>query len=43
MDKKVYFHLNLFKQTKEQLKKEAKEKGMTLNSYVNLIISERKK
>ena len=28
---------------KDQLKKEAEQKGMTLNSYLNLIIAERLK
>lgn len=43
MKKKVYIHVNVFENIRNELKNEAKEKGMPLNSYINLIISERKK
>ena len=40
---KDYIHIRINESLREQLKKEAEEKGMTLNAYVNLILSERKK
>lgn len=40
---KQYIHISINKTLRETLKKEAEEKGMTLNAYVNLILSERKK
>lgn len=40
---KEYIHISINKRLRENLKKEAEEKGMSLNAYVNLILSERKK
>lgn len=41
MKNKVYIHTLITKELREQLKKEAEERGMPLNSYINLIISQR--
>lgn len=38
-----YIHLKINEEWKQQLKKEATEKGLSLNAYLRLIISERKK
>lgn len=43
MEEKVYIHLSIYEKIRDELKEEAKNKGMTLNSYINLIISERRK
>lgn len=43
MNNRVYIHLSLPREKREELKKEAEQKGMTLNSYLNLIIAERAK
>lgn len=40
---KERFAFRLDKNLKEQLKKEAKERDMTLTAYIKLIIAERKK
>lgn len=40
--KKETIHISIDKQVKEQLLKEAKEKGLTLNSYVRMILFERR-
>lgn len=40
---KEYIHISINKNLREQLKKEAEKNGMSLNAYVNLILSERKK
>lgn len=36
-------YLNIDEELKEQLTKEAKEKGLTLTSYIRMILIERKK
>ncbi len=36
-------YLNIDDELKEELKKEAKERGLTLTSYIRLILFERKK
>lgn len=36
-------HLTIDDELKEQLQKEAKEKGLSLNSYIRMILIERKK
>ena len=41
--KECYIHVRINEDWKKQLKQEAKEKGLSLNSYLRLIISERKK
>ena len=41
--KECYIHVRINEDWKNQLKQEAKEKGLSLNSYLRLIISERKK
>lgn len=41
--KKDMVHIYLKPELKEQLKKEAEEKGMSVNSYLNLIIFNRQK
>lgn len=38
-----YIHFLVEKELKDELQKEAKEKGLPLNAYIRLIISERKK
>lgn len=43
MKEKVYIHIQIRKDVHDSLVQEAEQKGMSLNSYVNLIISERKK
>lgn len=35
---KVYIHLEIAEDLKEELKKEAKDRGLSLNSYVRMII-----
>lgn len=41
--KKVYIHVNVKETLRDELKKEADEKGISMNSYLNIIFSERKK
>lgn len=36
-------YLNIEEELKEQLKKEAKEKGLTLTAYIRMILIERDK
>lgn len=40
--KKDYIHLCIDEDFKKQLEKEAKEKHISLNAYIRLILSERK-
>ena len=40
---KEYIMLKVTSEYKEQLKKEAKEHGLTLSGYIKAIIAERKK
>lgn len=41
--KEEYIHFRINSEWKKQLKEEAKQKGLSLNSYLRLIVSERKK
>lgn len=41
--KKILTSLYILPQLKEELSKEAKEKGLSLNSYMTMILMERKK
>ena len=43
MKDEVYVHIKISEEWKKQLKQEAKEKGLSLNAYIRLIISERQK
>lgn len=43
MKKKVYVHIRINEDLQKELKKEAMEKGISFNAYVNLIFSERVK
>lgn len=36
-----YIHIRLRKDLKEQLLKEAEQKGISLNAYINIILGER--
>ena len=36
-------HIDVGKELKEQLKKEAKQKGLTLNAYIRMLLIERGK
>lgn len=38
-----YIHFLVDKKLKEELKKEANEKGLSLNGYIRMILIERKK
>jgi len=39
----IYIHFLVEKELKEQLQKEAKEKGLPLNGYIRMILNARKK
>lgn len=41
--KKILTSLYILPELKQELEKEAKEKGLSLNSYIIMIIMERKK
>lgn len=41
--KKILVSLYISPKLKDELSKEAKEKGLSLNSYINMILIERKK
>lgn len=41
--KKVYIHVQVKETLRDELKKEADEKGISMNSYLNIILFERKK
>lgn len=43
MRTKKYIHFQVEEELKKQLLNEAKEKGLSLNSYIRMIILERKK
>ena len=38
-----YIHIKISKELKEELKKEASEKELSLNSYIRLLLIERNK
>lgn len=40
-DDKIYIHILVNKVFKEELKNEAKSKGLSLNAYIRLILLER--
>lgn len=42
MEKKITIHISVSKEFKEQLKKEADEKGLTLNAYIRMILLEKR-
>jgi predicted HicB family RNase H-like nuclease len=42
MKEETYIHIRLKKELQEKLKAEAKEKCMSLNSYINLILQKRR-
>lgn len=41
MKEKVYIHIKIKDELREKLRDEAEKKGISLNAYVNLILSER--
>lgn len=43
MKDKIYIHFQVEKEIKKQLVNEAKEKGLSLNSYIRMILIERGK
>ena len=43
MKDKQYIHILINKNLKEELQKEAKEKGLSLNAYIRMILIERVK
>ena len=43
MKEKVYIHIKIKQELRKKLKSEAEAKGMSLNAYVNLVLSERNK
>lgn len=43
MKDKTYIHVKIRDSLHQELKKEAEQKGISLNAYINLILSERNK
>ena len=41
--KKVYIHFQVDSKLKEQLEFESKQKGLSLNSYIRMLLIEREK